>query len=154
MIPFVATYARQLGFSSVTVGLLFGTLGVIAFVLKPLYGYLGDRYVSRITLPNDAIQTKISPSFARFHLRKALILTLSVLIISASMVSNFIPPIPVTVSFDLDCSITGNSILQYCPNVEGVLSECIREQVLVQLPTDHRMQCSVSIQIQSMINIS
>lgn len=75
-----------------------------------------------------------------------MIMTLLVFIISGLMASNFITPIPVKVLSDLRCGTTGSNVLQFCPNVGGVKSECIAEQVHSLLPIDQRMQCSVSFE--------
>lgn len=43
VVPFMPTYAKQLGFSSVVVGSLYTVLPVAGMIAKPLFGGLADR---------------------------------------------------------------------------------------------------------------
>lgn len=43
--PYLATYARQLGLSTVFVGFIYTTLAMISLVTKPLFGYIADKCV-------------------------------------------------------------------------------------------------------------
>lgn len=42
--PFLSTYARQLGFSSFTVGLIYTILPICGMIAKPLMGTIADRF--------------------------------------------------------------------------------------------------------------
>ncbi|GLH07933.1 uncharacterized protein GBIM_13312 [Gryllus bimaculatus] len=44
VVPFLPTYARQLGFSSVIVGTVYTILPITGMLAKPLFGALADRY--------------------------------------------------------------------------------------------------------------
>lgn len=44
LVPYLSTYARQLGFSSATVGLIYTVLPVFGLIAKPLFGVIADRY--------------------------------------------------------------------------------------------------------------
>ncbi|KAL4717839.1 hypothetical protein ACJJTC_000988 [Scirpophaga incertulas] len=44
LVPYLSTYARQLGFSSVTVGLIYTVLPIFGLVAKPLFGIIADRF--------------------------------------------------------------------------------------------------------------
>lgn len=44
LVPYLSTYARQLGFSSATVGLIYTVLPIFGLIAKPLFGVIADRY--------------------------------------------------------------------------------------------------------------
>lgn len=44
MVPFMTTYARQLGFSPSVVGTMYTFLPIFGMIVKPLFGLLSDRY--------------------------------------------------------------------------------------------------------------
>ncbi|KAJ8925091.1 hypothetical protein NQ315_001263 [Exocentrus adspersus] len=44
VVPYLSTYARQLGFSSVVVGLIYTILPICGMVAKPVFGAIADRY--------------------------------------------------------------------------------------------------------------
>lgn len=44
LVPYLSTYARQLGFSSATVGLIYTVLPVFGLIAKPLFGVIADKY--------------------------------------------------------------------------------------------------------------
>lgn len=44
LVPYLSTYARQLGFTSSTVGLIYTVLPICGLVAKPLFGAIADRY--------------------------------------------------------------------------------------------------------------
>ncbi|XP_063373911.1 major facilitator superfamily domain-containing protein 6 [Cydia amplana] len=44
LVPYLSTYARQLGFSSATVGLIYTILPIFGLVAKPLFGVIADRF--------------------------------------------------------------------------------------------------------------
>lgn len=58
VVPFIATYSRQLGFSKVTVGLVTTLMRLVSVIARPVFGYFGDRYVleSEYLKNNDTIQ--------------------------------------------------------------------------------------------------
>lgn len=43
IVPYMAVYARQLGFSTVAVGLMYTVLPFVALVMKPLLGFVADK---------------------------------------------------------------------------------------------------------------
>lgn len=45
VVPFLSTYARQLGFSSVTVGLVYTIIPIFGMVAKPTMGVIADKLV-------------------------------------------------------------------------------------------------------------
>ncbi|RVE46702.1 hypothetical protein evm_008665 [Chilo suppressalis] len=44
LVPYLSTYARQLGFSSGTVGLIYTVLPIFGLIAKPLFGVIADRF--------------------------------------------------------------------------------------------------------------
>ncbi|KAJ8737837.1 hypothetical protein PYW08_000432 [Mythimna loreyi] len=44
LVPYLSTYARQLGFSSSTVGLIYTILPICGLIAKPLFGVIADRF--------------------------------------------------------------------------------------------------------------
>lgn len=44
VVPYLSSYARQLGFSSVTVGFIYTVLPVSGMLAKPLFGSIADRF--------------------------------------------------------------------------------------------------------------
>lgn len=44
VVPFLPTYAKQLGFSSVVVGTIYTVLPITGMLAKPLFGVIADRY--------------------------------------------------------------------------------------------------------------
>lgn len=47
MVPFLSTYARQLGFSSVTVGLVYTIIPIFGMIAKPTTGAIADKFGCR-----------------------------------------------------------------------------------------------------------
>lgn len=45
MVPYLSSYARQLGFSSVTVGFIYTILPISGMLAKPLFGSIADRFL-------------------------------------------------------------------------------------------------------------
>lgn len=45
VMPFIPVLARQLGFSTFTVGSIYSILPILGLISKPLFGALADRYV-------------------------------------------------------------------------------------------------------------
>lgn len=41
--PFLSTYARQLGFTTVAVGMITTVMAVSALILRPLSGFVADK---------------------------------------------------------------------------------------------------------------
>lgn len=44
MVPYLSSYARQLGFSSVIVGFIYTILPISGMLAKPLFGTIADRF--------------------------------------------------------------------------------------------------------------
>jgi len=50
VVPFLPVYARQLGFSSVIVGMIYTVLPITGMLAKPIFGAIADRYRLQKTL--------------------------------------------------------------------------------------------------------
>lgn len=50
LVPYLSTYARQLGFSSATVGLIYTILPIFGLIAKPLFGIIADRFKKQKSL--------------------------------------------------------------------------------------------------------
>ncbi|CAH2034832.1 unnamed protein product, partial [Iphiclides podalirius] len=44
LVPYLSTYARQLGFTSATVGLIYTVLPIFGLIAKPLFGVIADKF--------------------------------------------------------------------------------------------------------------
>lgn len=44
VVPYLSSYARQLGFSSVVVGLIYTILPICGMIAKPVFGAIADRF--------------------------------------------------------------------------------------------------------------
>lgn len=44
IVPFITVYARQLGFSSVIVGLIFTIMNIACLLIRPTIGAIADKY--------------------------------------------------------------------------------------------------------------
>lgn len=53
IVPFIATYARQLGFSPVNIGLMMSMTSLVGLIVKPMVGFVSDRSVSCEFIPID-----------------------------------------------------------------------------------------------------
>ncbi|KAL0902274.1 hypothetical protein ABMA27_000180 [Loxostege sticticalis] len=50
LVPYLSTYARQLGFTSATVGLIYTVLPIFGLIAKPLFGVIADRFKQQKTI--------------------------------------------------------------------------------------------------------
>lgn len=46
VVPFMPVFARQLGVSTVVVGIIYSILPILGLIAKPLFGAVADRYVN------------------------------------------------------------------------------------------------------------
>ncbi|XP_059062995.1 major facilitator superfamily domain-containing protein 6 [Achroia grisella] len=100
LVPYLSTYARQLGFSSATVGLIYTILPIFGLVAKPLFGVIADKY---------KIQ---KPVFIIFQI---------ITIVSFSAIY-FIPGSRTATTVQLDCG-DGVTVLKSCQE-GGSIDEC------------------------------
>ncbi|GLH07936.1 Uncharacterized protein GBIM_13312 [Gryllus bimaculatus] len=105
VVPFLPTYARQLGFSSVIVGTVYTILPITGMLAKPLFGALADRY----------------------QCQKLLFIVFQVVTAITFFGIQFIPEIPLETPLQLSCD-KGFLWLKSCVN--RTLDDCSKSGVL------------------------
>ncbi|XP_034839248.1 uncharacterized protein Sugb [Maniola hyperantus] len=101
LVPYLSTYARQLGFSSSTVGLIYTVLPIFGLVAKPLFGVIADR----------------------FKIQKSLFILFQIVTIISFSAIYFIPDSGSKVSVELDCG-DGGTVLRSCYNSAEHVDTC------------------------------
>ena len=81
IVPFLSTYAKQLGFSSIIVGTIYLVLPIFGLLAKPIFGAIADR----------------------FHKQKLLFILFQILTAASFFVIQFIPEIPTVRNVQVDC---------------------------------------------------
>uniref|UniRef100_A0A1L8DEU6 Putative transporter n=2 Tax=Nyssomyia neivai TaxID=330878 RepID=A0A1L8DEU6_9DIPT len=92
IVPFMPTFARQLGFSTVVVGTVYTILPVVGMLAKPTFGAIADR----------------------FQRQKLLFILFLLLTAVAFFAIKFIPPIPADTSVEFHCN-GGAADFTHCP---------------------------------------
>lgn len=119
--PFLPTYARQLGFTSVAVGMMGTVQAIVALFFRPAAGYIADRFVSR----------------------KTFVLALLVMVAGAFIGIHLIRTDNDVVALERRRSVNQSSEqLKYCQTLEP-FNECLLSQLLVQRAGGVEMQCTV-----------
>ncbi|KAH1008249.1 major facilitator superfamily domain-containing protein 6 [Dendroctonus ponderosae] len=98
IVPFLSVYARQLGFSSVVVGLIYTILPVSGMIAKPTFGAISDR----------------------FHCQKKIFLIAQLLTAVAFLAIYFSPKITMENHVEFNCNSSTAAVFL---NTEGVNSE-------------------------------
>ncbi|XP_045458560.1 uncharacterized protein LOC123668912 [Melitaea cinxia] len=101
LVPYLSTYARQLGFTSATVGLIYTVLPIFGLFAKPLFGVIADR----------------------FQIQKLLFQVFQLVIIVSFSAIYFIPGNVTKATVDLDCG-DGASMLRSCYKDAGQIDQC------------------------------
>ncbi|XP_052752558.1 major facilitator superfamily domain-containing protein 6-like [Galleria mellonella] len=91
LVPYLSTYARQLGFSSATVGLIYTILPIFGLIAKPLFGVIADR----------------------FKIQKSIFIIFQIITIVSFGSIYFIPQNQVGTIIQLDC-VNGKTVLKSC----------------------------------------
>ncbi|RZC34450.1 major facilitator superfamily domain-containing protein 6, partial [Asbolus verrucosus] len=104
--PFLSTYARQLGFSSVIVGLIFTILPICGMLAKPLVGAIADR----------------------FRCQKITFLAGQLLTAAAFLALNFAPDMPLDRKIHFSCD-DGSVALNTFPNMNVDVNDCLINQL-------------------------
>ncbi|KAM3968456.1 uncharacterized protein ACR2FA_005633 [Aphomia sociella] len=94
LVPYLSTYARQLGFTSATVGLIYTILPIFGLVAKPLFGVIADR----------------------FKVQKSIFILFQIITIVSFSAIYFIPENRTSSTVQLDCG-NGVTVLKSC--IEG-----------------------------------
>ncbi|XP_055319817.1 major facilitator superfamily domain-containing protein 6 isoform X2 [Sitodiplosis mosellana] len=92
VIPFMPVFARQLGFSTFVVGIIYYILPILGLISKPLFGAIADRY----------------------QRHKLMFVIFIFLTVGAFTSVKFIPPILKSTKVDYHCN-DGMADLKYCP---------------------------------------
>ncbi|XP_039763628.1 major facilitator superfamily domain-containing protein 6 [Pararge aegeria] len=101
LVPFLSTYARQLGFSPSTVGLMYTVLPLFGLVAKPLFGVVADR----------------------FKIQKSLFILFQVVTIISFSAIYFIPDAAAPLAVQLDCGDSATA-LRACFGAAGPPDRC------------------------------
>ncbi|KAM3968455.1 uncharacterized protein ACR2FA_005527 [Aphomia sociella] len=100
LVPYLSTYARQLGFTSGTVGLIYTILPIFGLIGKPLCGVIADR----------------------FKIQKSIFILFQILTIVGFSSIYFIPENKAGTYVQLDCN-DGKTLLKSCME-SGSMDEC------------------------------
>lgn len=113
--PFIPTYARQLGVSQIGVGLLYTVLPFVGLVAKPVFGAVADKF-------------KIGK-----------IIFMAAIFCTACFYGSigFIPPKPTEASMSLDCGMT--TLLKTC----DIADNCTLEKINLEHADREEMECSL-----------
>lgn len=121
IIPFLPTYARQLGFTSVAVGMM-GTLQTMcALISRPVAGYVADR----------------------FKRRKTVILALLVAMAASFLGIHLVDSDPKAVTMKPTCA-NGSNQVTYCQTAE-MINECLFDQMHMHRNDNDQMECMVIV---------
>ncbi|OWR42756.1 hypothetical protein KGM_206793 [Danaus plexippus plexippus] len=101
VVPYLSTYARQLGFSSATVGLIYTVLPIFGLIAKPLFGVIADR----------------------FKIQKSIFILFQVVTIVSFLAIYFIPETGMKTSVELDCG-NGVTFLRSCYESNSQVDMC------------------------------
>ncbi|KAJ8965602.1 hypothetical protein NQ317_004361 [Molorchus minor] len=127
VVPFLSSYARQLGFSSVIVGLIYTILPISGMLAKPLFGAIADR----------------------FHCQKKIFLFAQLLTAVAFLAIFYSPQVPVDREVQFACS-DGVSVFNTYPG--NTADECTILQLQNTDATDDcRMECAMTDDIWTII---
>lgn len=119
LVPFLPTYAKQLGFSSVIVGTIYMVLPVAGMLAKPLFGAVADR----------------------FRLQKTLFLVFQMVTLATFFVIQFVPEIPTQSAVQLDCG--AESIMRICSTVTA--DQCFARKLALEKRHLGDFHCKVCV---------
>lgn len=105
VVPFIPVLAKQLGYSSVIVGIIYTILPIVGLISKPFFGFFGDR----------------------FHIQKQLFIIFQVVIIISFFSINFIPSKPANSEFHCHEGVT---LMKFCPPNINDIDKCIVNKVV------------------------
>jgi len=119
VVPFLPVYARQLGFSSVIVGMIYTVLPITGMLAKPIFGAIADRY----------------------RLQKILFLAFQIITAISFFVIQFIPEIQTDStarSAVLDCDVA--TYFRFCSNdIDG----CAADRLVTETSNNTTVSCGV-----------
>lgn len=147
VVPFLPTIAKQLGFSTVVVGIVYTILPFIALVMKPLSGIISDKYDNNRSCTFEFMCTieifRKRVHCFRFQMHKTLFLSFQVLGIVSLLGINFIEPLQHSAELGLHSS---TAELRYCPGVDK-LDSCAYSEIMALQPVTNNviMSCLVCL---------
>ncbi|XP_067001445.2 major facilitator superfamily domain-containing protein 6 isoform X2 [Anabrus simplex] len=117
IVPFLTTYARQLGFSSFIVGTIYLVLPVMGMLAKPLFGAVADRY----------------------QCQKLLFLIFQVVTAASFFIIQFIPEITSDTPMVLGCHDV--AFLNVCKNTTA--DNCLMDSVYSEIENEGAIKCEM-----------
>lgn len=118
VVPFIPTFAKQLGYSASIVGQIYFLLPIVGMIAKPLFGYIADR----------------------FNRHKFLFILFQVITLLAFAGITFIEPVPAETSFH--CHF-GEKSLEFCSPKVDKFDNCTSTKLLHNSSTD-KFKCKMS----------
>jgi MFS-type transporter involved in bile tolerance (Atg22 family) len=119
IVPFLPIYARQLGFSSVIVGIIYTVLPITGMLAKPIFGAIADRY----------------------QLQKILFLAFQIVTAVSFFVIQFIPEIQTDSTAPLamlDCDT-----LTYFKLCSNDIDSCAKARLMAETSSNDTILCEV-----------
>ncbi|XP_053623899.1 major facilitator superfamily domain-containing protein 6 [Plodia interpunctella] len=124
LVPYLSTYARQLGFTSATVGLIYTVLPIFGLIAKPLFGVIADR----------------------FRIQKLIFILFQIVTIVSFSAIYFIPGSSPSALVELDCG-DGVTVLRSCMQ-DGVMDHC-KATSLANLDSNMTASCDMDCDMSS-----
>ncbi|CAK1554815.1 unnamed protein product [Leptosia nina] len=122
LVPYLSTYARQLGFSSATVGLIYTILPIFGLIAKPLFGVIADR----------------------FRVQKPIFILFQIITIVSFAGIYFIPQNVSKLTVELDCG-DGATVLKSCYKSIEEIDQCkVRSLGNQQETAECKMTCDLT----------
>ncbi|XP_073973876.1 sugar baby transporter isoform X3 [Rhodnius prolixus] len=118
VVPFIPTLAKELGFSSFIVGIVYTFLPIMGMIAKPSMGALADR----------------------FHCQKIIFLLFIVLVMVFFIFIPFIPPLPSDSKANIHCNL--DSVVQICS--ESLSDNCYLKKITDFGSENSTIKCTMS----------
>lgn len=106
VVPFLSTYAKQLGFSSSVVGVIYTVIPICGMLAKPLVGAITDH----------------------FHCQKRVFILMMLITAAAFVALNYTPHIDVDMKIKFSCD-EGEAFLNTCLSNTSSVDACAKETI-------------------------
>lgn len=122
--PFITVFAKQLGVTEITVGLLFTVAPITGLISMPLFGAIADR----------------------FKMKKKLFLIFNVINFFAVMSFFFLPTVIPTRNVEIECGIGSSYVLQNRTGFHsGLTNKCNVSEIVLSSDSEHILDsCEVN----------